>query len=178
VPEHTTPFLTAWSSFYDVTGSAAAALTGLMFVVITLVTGRETARSQDGIATFSTPTVMHFSAVLLISAVMIAPWHVLVYAGVPVGVIGLYGVAYVVRIIYRTRLLRTYTADVEDWVWYTMLPLIGYAAIAAGAIALATIPLKALFAIGGGVVLLIFIGVRNAWDVVTFLAIRGGPEQP
>mgnify|MGYP001252826337 CR=1 FL=1 len=29
--------ITAWSNFYVITGSSAAALTGLMFVVITLV---------------------------------------------------------------------------------------------------------------------------------------------
>lgn len=31
--------LTAWANFYVITGTAAATLTGLMFVVITLIVG-------------------------------------------------------------------------------------------------------------------------------------------
>lgn len=44
-----------------------------MFVVITLLTGKERPEgTEDGIATFNTPTVMHFAAALLVSAVLIA----------------------------------------------------------------------------------------------------------
>jgi hypothetical protein len=176
MPESSSPFLTAWSNFYIMTGSAAAALTGLMFVVITLVTGRERARSQDGISTFSTPTVMHFAAVLLVSAVLCAPWHRLLGGEISVGVIGVYGVGYVVRILLRARNLSGYTADLEDWTWYIALPFVAYCAVAGGAIGLHFAPVTAFFAIGLGVVLLLFIGIRNAWDVVTFLATGGaGP---
>jgi hypothetical protein len=172
------PFLSAWSNFYVMTGSSAAALTGLMFVVISLVTGRgRSDGSQDGIATFSTPTVMHFAAALLVSAVLIAPWRSLVPAGVVVALMGLYGVATILRVMYRARQLTVYTADLEDWTWYTILPLVAYGAVSAGAIALATVPAQALFILAGGIVLLIFIGIRNAWDVVTYLAIGQGPAQ-
>lgn len=50
-----TPALSAWSSFYVMIGSSAAALTGLMFVVISLIRQREISTSQDGISIFSTP---------------------------------------------------------------------------------------------------------------------------
>jgi hypothetical protein len=177
VPDSASPLLATWSNFYVMTGSAAAALTGLMFVVITLVTGRESPRSQDGISTFSTPTVMHFAAVLLVSAVLCAPWHRLLGAEVAVGIIGIYGVGYVLRILLRARNLSGYTADFEDWTWYIALPFVAYCAVAAGAIGLHFVPGIAFFAMGFGVVFLLFIGIRNAWDVVTFLAIRGaGPS--
>ena len=155
------------------TGSSAAALTGLMFVVITLVTRTQPAEeAHAGISTFSTPTVMHFAAVLLISAVLIAPWRSLVSPGVVVALMGLYGVVYILRVMHRTRRLTIYTADLEDWMWYTILPFVAYGAISAGAIALAAAPVQALFILAGGVVLLIFTGIRNAWDVVTYLMIR------
>jgi hypothetical protein len=166
------PLLGAWSSFYVMTGSSAAALTGLMFVVISLVTGWEGPRESDGIGTFSTPIVMHFFAAFLISAILCAPWHSLNLPAVSVTLVGLYGVVYVVRIMYRTRHLRTYTADLEDWTWYVIMPLLAYGVIAAGAIAFTMVSVKSLFAVGGGVVLLIFIGIRNAWDIVTFLAMQ------
>lgn len=171
-----TPVLSSWSSFYIMTGSSAAALVGLMFVVISLVRSREMQTSQDGISTFSTPTVMHFSAVLLISAVLNAPWHTLFYAALSAGLIGGLGVAYLVRVALRTRQYLEYRADFEDWIWYSVLPLLAYGAILIGAISLLMLTAKALFAVGGGVVLLLLIGIRNAWDVVTFLA-AGGPSQ-
>ncbi len=173
--EPASSFLTAWSSFYIMTGSSAAALTGLMFVVITLVSGEERAEgTRDGIATFSTPTVMHFAAAFLVSAVLIMPWRSLVHVGVLAALIGLCGVAYILRVMYRTRRLSIYTADLEDWIWFTILPFVAYGAISAGAIALAVVPGQALFTLAGCVLLLIFIGIRNAWDVVTYLAIRRG----
>ncbi len=166
------PLLAAWSSFYILTGSSAAALTGLMFVVITLLAGRERQDgAQEGIATFTTPTVMHFAAALFVSGALVAPWPSLVHAGVAVGLIGLAGVALILRVMHRTRRLTVYTPDLEDWIWYTILPLGAYGAISAGAIGLAVIPVRALFVLAGGVALLIFIGIRNAWDVVTYLAI-------
>ncbi|HEY9084417.1 MAG TPA: hypothetical protein VIN40_00540 [Candidatus Tyrphobacter sp.] len=169
--------LTAWSSFYVMIGSAAAALTGLMFVVITLVNRVErTQNAPDGIATFSTPTVAHFSVALLVSAILSAPWHAMVYPAVLLGLIGLCGVAYLLRLLPRTKRLSSYSPDVEDWIWYSILPLIAGGAILVGAIMLFAKPVQGLFAIAGGVVLLIFIGIRNAWDVVTYITI--GPGKP
>src|SRR5579864_281724 len=170
--ETASSFLTAWSSFYVMTGSSAAALTGLMFVVITLVTGKERAEgTHDAIAAFTTPTVMYFAAALLVSAVLLAPWRSLVHAAVAAALIGLCGVVSVLRVMYRTRRLTVYKADFEDWTWYTILPFVGYGAISVGAIALAAVPVQALFILAGAVVLLIFIGIRNAWDIVTYVVI-------
>ena len=170
--------LAAWSNFYVIAGSSAAALTGLMFVVITLVRGEEyaTRSRHDGIDTFSTPTVMHFCAALLVSAVLCAPWPSLVYVSVIVVLVGCYGVVYIVRVAFRARGLKEYTADIEDWIWYSILPFVAYGTLAVGASALQRASKGALFAVAGGVLLLIFIGIRNAWDVVTFLAAGGGKK--
>jgi hypothetical protein len=171
--EHAAPFLGTWSSFYVMAGSSAAALTGLMFVVITLVTGSEAARRRDGVSMFSTPTVFHFAMALLVSAVLSAPWRSLIPPAVLVGIAGLYGAVYIVRIANRARRLTLYVPDLEDWVCYSLLPFVAFGTILAGAIALAKAPEQSLYAIAAGVLLLIFVGIRNAWDVVTFLAIEG-----
>jgi hypothetical protein len=163
--------LAPWSSFYVLTGSAAAALTGLMFVVITLVMQSDRPTTREGIAVFSTPTVLHFGIALLISAALTAPWPSLVAAAVLVGVAGLCGLSYVARATYHSRRLDSYHPDLEDWIAYTILPLAAYGLILAGAFALPSHPDRSLFAIAAGVVLLMFMGIRNAWDVVTFIAI-------
>jgi hypothetical protein len=170
--------LAPWSNFYVMTGSSAGALTGLMFVVITLVTQVERLqRSRDGISVFSTPTVAHFGGALLVSAVLSAPWRSLAYPATLLGLASLCAVVYVVRVWYLTKRFTGYRPDLEDWVWFTILPLVAYGAILTGAIALFIIPVGALFVLAAGVVLLIFIGIRNAWDIVTFLAIEG-PNLP
>ncbi len=171
--------LGSWSSYFVIVGSSAAALTGLMFVVITIVTGTERLRrSPDGVSTFSTPTVVHFGAALLVSAILSAPWHSLDRAAAIVGLVGLCGIFYAVRVMHRARRLNDYAADLEDWVWYGILPLVAYGAVFAGAIDSFVFPAQALFAIAGGALLLIFIGIHNAWDVVTFIAIGKFDEPP
>jgi hypothetical protein len=163
--------LGAWSSFYVMMGSSAAALTGLMFVVMSLTVGRRSPNTRDGISTFSSPTVLHFAAALLVSAVLVAPWKSLLWPGIVLALSGLFGVIHTARVIARTRRLTLYQADAEDWAWYSVLPMLAYAAVLAGAIAFGFAPGIALFAVAGGTILLVFIGIHNAWDVVTFLAI-------
>jgi hypothetical protein len=174
--EPASAFLAPWSNFYTMTGSATAALTGLMFVVITLVTGAERLRkAPDGVSAFSTPTVVHFCAALLASAILTAPWRSLLYPATLLGLTGLFGVVYVLRAMFLARRLKTYTPDSEDLAWFTILPIVAYGATLAGAIALSAAPIPALFAVATGVVFLIFIGIRNAWDIVTYIAL-GGPD--
>jgi|ERR1700733_162884 len=169
--EAASPFLAAWSNFYVITGSSAAALTGLMFVVITLVADKGTQTKHDGVSAFSTPTVVHFCMALFVSVVLSAPWRSLVHTGIVLALAGAFGVVYVLRIALMTSTLTVYRPQVEDWIWYTVLPVIAYATIAVGAIVLHNMPVETLFALGGAVMLLVFIAIHNAWDVVTFIAI-------
>jgi cytochrome bd-type quinol oxidase subunit 2 len=170
--------LTAWSYFYVITGSSAAALTGLMFVVITLVAGQERLRKQrDGVSLFSTPTVVHFCAALLVSAILTAPWRSLTRPAVMLALTGLFGVVYVIGVVLRMR--RRWGANpqpLEDWFWYGILPFVPYVTIVAAALLLAATPTDASFALAGATMVLIFIGIRNAWDSVTFIAIDPGDD--
>lgn len=64
-----------WDSFYGIVGSAAGALIGLQFVVLTLIAERPHVRASEAGAAFATPTIVHFSSVLLLSALLRAPWQ-------------------------------------------------------------------------------------------------------
>lgn len=171
--------LAPWSNFYILIGSAAASLTGLMFVVITLVMGTERRRNaEDGISTFSTPTVVHFAAALLLAAIMSAPWQRLVHPAIVLGLVGICGIAYVSHLIYRTKKITVYDPDTEDWIWFSILPLVAYATIFAGAIFFGFGPAQALFVIALGAALLIMIGIHNAWDIVTYIALGNADAPP
>jgi len=121
-----------------------------MFVVITLVVGLERSRrTPDGVATFSTPTVVHFCVALVVSAILSAPWHSLNQVGAMLGFTGIYGVVYVLRVLYLAKRLTVYRPELEDWIWYTILPLVSYVVIVASAVLLPSAATRALFALGG-----------------------------
>ena len=165
--------LVPWSNFYTIVGSAAAALTGLTFVVSTLIAQRRPVEGdpREGTSTFTSPTIVHFCAALLVAGIMSAPWHRFEIAEALIGAAGCCGVAYAAYIAYRLSRMRHYDVDLDEWIWYAALPLFSYAVIVASAAGAAFVASQALFALGGATLLLLFIGIHNAWDIVTYLAI-------
>jgi hypothetical protein len=165
----------AWANFYTITGSSAAALTGLMFVVITLVAGQERTQKtvRDGVETFSSPTVIHFCAALFISAVLAAPWREAIYPGLLLGVAGIYGGYCAFRVVLQMNRMwgALSIAEFDDWFWYAIVPLLAYVGLIVGAILLIGAGMQGPFVLAGCTILLIFVGIRNAWDTVTFIAI-------
>jgi hypothetical protein len=166
--------LTTWQNFYVIIGSAAAALTGLLFVVATLIAGVRVRVSSpsEAFATFNTPNVVHFCAALLVAAILSAPWQALWTAGLLLGLSGLGGMIYVVIVLRRARRQRDYQPVLEDWLWHTVLPLVSYTALLVAAIVLPGHAAPALFVIAAATVLLLFIGIHNAWDNVSYIAIE------
>lgn len=170
--------LAAWENFYIIVGSSAGALTGLQFVVIALIADSDTQATFAEISAFGTPTIVHFCAVLLLSALLSAPWPTLLPAGIAVTLCGVAGVAYTFGVMYRARQQRGYEPILEDWVWYAFLPLLAYALLLVGGLVLSASSTYALAVLAAVSLILIFIGIHNAWDTVTYVAVdrrrRGG----
>ena len=169
--------LTEWDSFYVIVGSSAAALTGLMFVVITLIADLKTPRSSGTIAAFGTPTVVHFCVALIVSAMLSAPWHALTTAAIAVGICGVGGLGYTMVVMRRARRQTTYKPVLEDWLFHSAFPLAAYGAITIAAIRLPGDAEHSLFTVAGSVLALVLIGIHNAWDTVTYLAIQQQERQ-
>jgi hypothetical protein len=175
------PELAAWENFYIIVGSSGAALTGLMFVVVTLISDLEESQASSGtLGAFGTPTIVHFCAALIVSAVLSAPWRAATSVAVAVGVCGVVGLAYALNVIKRARRQSIYRPVFEDWLWHTVLPVGAYATIAIAALVFRRAPEPSLFAIGGAVLGLVLIGIHNAWDTLTYLAVarREDRNQP
>jgi hypothetical protein len=131
-----------------------------------------------GLRAFVSPTMVHFGGVLALAAYMSMPHQhvVTLSAGFLAG--GLAGVAYGVRtaLLLRRSLTGGYTPVREDWVWNVILPSLSYAGLACLGILIWHRPEQSLFAVAALALLLLFIGIRNAWDIAVWMTTQKGPE--
>ena len=170
--------LIAWESFYVIVGSSGAALTGLQFVVIALIAESRRRSTSREIAAFGTPTIVHFCAVLLVSAILSAPWQALSSVSLALGACGLAGVVYSLIVVERARRQTGYRPVFEDWLWFAVLPLIAYSFLLISATLLRSYPERVLFLLGAVALTLLFIGIHNAWDTVTYIAVERSQKGP
>jgi hypothetical protein len=157
-----------WDSFYVIVGSAAGALIGLQFVVLTLIAERPPLRAADAGAAFATPTIVHFGTALLLSAILRAPWQAVTPVAALWGFVGLSGAVYTGIVARRMRGQTAYGPVLEDWLCHFVLPLAAYAILALSAFAALSHTREALFGVGTAALLLLFIGIHNAWDGIAY----------
>jgi hypothetical protein len=166
------PPLSDWETFYVIAGSAGAALTGLMFVVIALRTEEIGEGVEGGVRAFGTPTVLHFCGVLLIAALMTIPGQTAASLALCVGATGLAGLVLSTWVVVQARRQSSYSPVLSDWIWHVVMPLIAYASVVAAAVVLARRPAVALDMVAAASLLILFIGIRNAWDAAVWIAAR------
>jgi hypothetical protein len=169
VPEPALLPFAGWESFYVIGGSSAAALTGLNFVVIALGSETRETMSEAGVRAYTTPTIVHFCFVLLVSAILSAPWHWVRGAAGCLTASALAGLVYSSLITYHATRQTVYKPVFEDWMFHNVLPIATYGTIALASILLPRYLSSALFVIAGGSLLLLFVGIHNAWDSVIWM---------
>lgn len=162
-----------WHDFYMLIGTASATLIGLTFVAASVGTGVFTRERQVGLCTFLSPTLVAFSVVLAASLIGVLPVS---GQGVPALLlvsIGLLGAAYSWR-VWRRMIQGGIAAsiDLEDRVWYTVVPAAAYLLLATAGAALAIEAEAACALLAFGVCLLLLAGIRNAWDMTTWIVMR------
>jgi hypothetical protein len=159
-----------WANFYVIVGSSAGALIGLQFVVITLI--GETTITQGMQAAgeaFSTPTIVHFGIVLFLAGTLSAPWPSMLGPEIAAATTAVAGTIYTFIVLRRMRRQPAYAPETEDWLFHFALPLIAYAAMATSSLLEPAHARGALFGIAASVLLLLFIGIHNAWDSVEYI---------
>jgi hypothetical protein len=168
--------LADWDNFYVITGSAAAGLTGLTFVVISL-TSEARRVNAEGLRAYVTPTIVHFAAVLALAAFMTVPHRNLGSLATGVGLGGLAGVAYVAATAARMRRVAgSYRAVGEDWLWHVILPALAYGLLLAFALLGARHLGEGLPAIAVAALALLFVGIHNCWDVAVWHSVHRAPD--
>ncbi|HZC15715.1 MAG TPA: hypothetical protein VE309_03035 [Caulobacteraceae bacterium] len=158
-------------------GPAAAGLIGLLFVVVTLTSGRERSETARGQALYLTPTALQFAVVMTFSAVAMAPRMA------PVATASIFSLIALVGLVNATLAaigIASPRAGMEPPHWsdfwmYGVTPVVGYLALCAACVEVWMRVEWAAYALAGVLLTLLLVGIRNAWDLVTWIApMRGG----
>lgn len=175
-----TPMFEGWGEYFFMIGSSAAALIGLMFVVVTLTAGRDREQVEQGKALYTSPIVWHLAMVLLLSGAAIAPTVSPRVYGLASGGLALLGTAMGVRsAIGISRLQLTGEGDnVFDVWWYGIIPAIAYIGLGAAAVAVLAGCAWSATAVAAALMALLLVSIHAEWDLVTYLAPRAGPPPP
>jgi len=169
--------LAGWENFYVIVGSSAGALIGLQFILITLMAEIPIEGDVERVGSaFATPTIVHFCAALLLAAALSAPWPGIAGPTTIWGVLGLVGLVYELIVARRMRTQTVYKPQLEDWLFNFLLPLAAYATLAGSSYAARSNVPNALFGVAGAALLLLFIGIHNAWDSVTYTVFVHKPK--
>ena len=92
-------------------------------------------------------------------------------------VLGIAGVLYGIITTVRARRAMVYQPVLEDWMWHSILPTLAYTAVAIAGCLLGLDASTGMFAIGGATVLLLFVGIHNAWDTATYVTLSAAARR-
>ena len=165
-----------WGEYFFMVGSSAAALIGLMFVVVTLTAGRDRSELEPGKKLFTSPIVWHLGIVLVLSGAAEMPPMTPRLFGMACAAAALVGIVSGIRItvgIARVQLASNHTR--YDACWYGAVPVVIYIALGASAVGLLEDKEGGLTAAALSIMALLIVSIHNEWDLVTFLAPAAPP---
>jgi hypothetical protein len=164
--------LAGWDNFYVIAGGAAGGLTGLTFVVIALAADAHRVRPV-GVKAFVSPTIVHFGVVLALAAYLTMPRHTICSISLGLGVVGLAGLVYLGTIAAAIhRMKGDYIPVPEDWIWNVILPMFCFCVLLAAAFLFSTMPKECPYGVAAAIMLLMIVGIHNAWDIAVWNTIN------
>jgi Na+/H+ antiporter NhaA len=164
-------FFHAWHDFFILLGTACATLVGLMFIAVSIGASIFKEENRPALEVFLGPTVVHFTSVLVLCVLAIVPSHSWLSLAGLTGLIGFAGFLFSARIWFRLTRSR-YELDYLDRFCYTVLPAIGYLLVLFAASLLYEQSEWGLDAAAIGLITLLLAGIRNAWDMMTWIALK------
>jgi len=166
-----------WHDFFLLIGTASATLVGLMFVAASIGASIFKEENRPALEVFFGPTVVHFTSVLVISVLALLPSHNWFSLGAVTGLIGVAGFFYSARILYRLTRSK-YQIDLLDRFFYTVMPALGYLVVLAAAGLLHQQSEWGLDLGAIGLVTILLAALRNAWDMMIWIALKVPSEAP
>jgi hypothetical protein len=164
-------FFHDWHDFFILLGTACATLVGLMFIAVSIGASIFKEENRPALDAFLGPTIVHFTSVLVLCILAIVPSHNWLSLACLAGLIGVAGFIFSSRIWFRiTR--SGYELDHTDRFFYTVFPAIGYLVVLMAATLLYEQSEWGLDTAALGLILLLLAAIRNAWDMMVWIAIK------
>jgi hypothetical protein len=162
-----------WENFYLIVGPSAAALIGLMFIVVTLSTNRDPDQLELGKHLYTSPIIYHLTIIVLLSCAAMAPDIPRLLFGCVTALAALGGLAFGIRsTLGIARRRPTGDDSLFDMWWYGVAPTFAYLGLGAAGASLLLGGAWSDDLLGAALVALLLISVNAEWDLVTFLAPR------
>ncbi len=165
-PSEFIQILHGWQNYYTLLGESSATLTGLMFVAASLGARLLDDKSGPKIQTFITPSVIYFSLVLVLSALMNVPTQTRQFLTAELSGLGLLAGGYSLSHLGR---LHTFSHEATlaggVWIWTVAAPFLASLWLLGAAWGLNRAFSWALDAAAVGVLLFVVVGLHNAWGV-------------
>jgi hypothetical protein len=119
---------------------------------------------------FVTPTIVHFGSVLGLAAYLCMPGQGLVSLSSGLVLGGGAGLLYSLFISTQLR-TKEYVPVLEDWIWNAVLPPLAYGALLVMGLLIWRRPPLALYGVASVSLLLLFVGIHNAWDIAVWMTL-------
>lgn len=164
----------SWQGFYMLTGTAAATLTGLMFLSVTFGARLVTKKTFAAAEAFTTPTALHFVIAFGVSCLMLTPVltaPVLGWMTLVLGVFRLASLRWVFRVFGR---LKEGANDLEgtDWLYHLALPLVACLLLLAAAAGFLAGYEPAFILLAAYVLMILILGIMVAWDILLWMVLK------
>src|SRR5437899_383515 len=127
---------------------------------------------EHEIKAFGSPQVVHFCAVLLIAAIASTPRQSATSLGWCLTISALVALAYTIQVVMHARHQTGYKPVFEDWLWHAILPLTAYVSLLSAGVSIFWRPVPALYVVAAAALLLLYIGIHNAWDTAIYISSR------
>lgn len=165
MPQSSVALLDDWHDFYIVMATVSATIIGAMFVVASVASSFLSPKNAAQSRAFLSPIVIHLSTIVLGCAAGMVPRLAPTTFGICFGLGGVAGLGYSVFIALRVRRSKL---DLEDRLWYAVVPVVGYLVMLAAAIRMLRQEPWALESLAIAFAILLVTGIRNAWDLTLF----------
>jgi hypothetical protein len=174
MPERVSFGMANWNEFYFLCGSAAASLTGLMFIAVTFGSHLITHEKLPYVEAFFSPISDHFIQVFVLCAVALVPVAGPKTLGATIVLTTAWRFVQLARTHRMTKAASMESTDIEqsDWVLGLILPAAVYVSLLAAGVCylfgIAAAP--ALFAIS--LLCLLVVALRRAWEMLVWIATK------
>jgi hypothetical protein len=167
-----------WHDFYLLVGTASATLVGLMFVAASIGASVFSEQNRNALQAFISPTVVNFATALFTCIGVTIPSQTWLSLGLLLTAGGVAGLVYAGRVWVQMIVRRSFKVDAVDRLSYVTVPLVGYLLVlVSGILLLLRMPWSSDVT-AAALVVLMFAGIRNAWDMTTWIMMRTPSSVP